>query len=150
MPNPPATSAPPSLLRRLAAILYDTLLLIALWLAVNALLFALTGGKLAAPERPDWLLSVQRLALLGVPVWFFVWFWMHGGQTLGMRAWRLRLEEVNGGPVRLNQAAMRCLAALISFAALGLGYLWVLADPEKRSWHDRFSGTRLVLVPKGR
>lgn len=127
---------------------YDGLLLVALLFAVNAVLLALSGGRLAAPDRPDWLLHAQRLALAGVTFWFFAWFWMHGGQTLGMRAWRLRLEGKNGRALSLDQVSKRSFAALVSFAALGLGYLWMLADREKLTWHDRFSGTRLVLVPK--
>ncbi len=130
--------------------LYDGLLLVALWFAVNALLLALSGGRLAAADRPDWLLYIQRLVLVGVTFGFFAWFWMHGGQTLGMRAWRLRLEGEDKGTIDLAQATKRCLAAVISFALLGLGYLWMLVDREKRTWHDRFSGTHLVLVPKDR
>ena len=129
---------------------YDVLLLVALWFSVNAALLALSGGRLVAADRPDWLLHAQRLVLFGVSFWFIAWFWMHGGQTLGMRAWRLRLESENGGAIGLAQAAKRSLAALISLAAFGLGYLWMLADREERTWHDRFSGTRLVLVPKDR
>lgn len=149
MTNLPSASATPGLLRRIAAMLYDGLLLVALWFAMNTLLLVLSGGRLADADRPDWLLYVQRLVLTGVTFGFFAWFWMHGGQTLGMRAWRLRLEDELGGPISLNQAAKRSLAALISFAALGLGYFWVLVDRENRSWHDRYSGTRLVLVAKG-
>lgn len=150
MTNQPTASVTPGLPRRLAALFYDGFLLVALWFAMNALLLALSSGRLAAADRPDWLLYVQRLVLAGVTFCFFAWFWRHGGQTLGMRAWRLRLEGQNGGAISLDQAAKRSLAALISFAALGLGYFWVLVDREGRSWHDRLSGTRLVLVPKGR
>jgi len=73
---------------------------------------------------------------------------VHGGQTLGMRVWRLRLYALHGGPVEPKQAALRLLAAPFSIAVLGLGYIWVLIDRERRTWHGRISGTRLVLLPQ--
>jgi uncharacterized RDD family membrane protein YckC len=135
--------------RRLAAMIYDTLLLVALWLTTVALLMMLTGGRLAAADRSLWLLVTEQLALLAVTWGFFAWFWTHGGQTLGMRAWRLRLVDQNGGPVSLAQASRRMLAALLSLATAGLGYFWMLIDRERCTWHDRLSGTRVIVVPKG-
>lgn len=142
----PMLNAP--LWRRLAAMLYDSLLLVALWMTVVALLMLLSGGRLAAEERPAWLLVAEQLALLTVTWGFFAGFWTHGGQTLGMRAWRLKLTDTTGGPVRLTNASLRMLTALLSLAVCGLGYLWVLVDREHLAWHDRLSGTRVVLLPK--
>jgi uncharacterized RDD family membrane protein YckC len=89
-----------------------------------------------------------QLYLLLIAFAFFGWFWVHGGQTLGMRAWRLRLVSADGGPVSWKQAAIRFAAALLSWSCLGLGFFWALIDREKRAWHDRLSGTRLILLPK--
>ena len=140
------TSAP--LWRRLAAIAYDTLLLIALWFATAALLLLLSGGQLTAPDRPLWLLAAEQGALVAVTWGFFVWFWTHGGQTLGMRAWRLKLVTEYGGPVSLPAANRRLLAAVLSFGAAGLGFIWILLDRERCAWHDRLSGTRVIVLPK--
>jgi len=134
--------------RRLAALAYDFLLVIALWFFVGALMLLLSGGRLSSPDRPAWLLVLFQCTLLLTAWLFFAWFWTHGGQTLGMRAWRLKLVGIDGGPVRWRQAIVRFVAAVFSAAALGLGFLWVLIDPERRSWHDHLSGTRIVLVPK--
>jgi uncharacterized RDD family membrane protein YckC len=144
--------APPTagLLRRLAALLYDSLLLLALWFATSALVLAVSGGLLSQADRPLWLLYVLRTCLLLVTFLFWAGFWTHGGQTLGMRAWRLKLVNDQGGPVSWPQAAWRCLAALLSLAPLGLGYLWILIDREQCAWHDRLSGTRVVVLPKAR
>jgi len=136
------------LLRRLAAILYDSLLLSALWFAVATALLALSGGRLSAPDRPLWLLYVFRATLLLVTFLFFGWFWTRGGQTLGMRAWRLKVIADREQPLTWTQAARRFAAAGLSWAALGLGFLWVTVDSEKRAWHDRLSGTRVVVLPK--
>ena len=128
--------------------LYDGLLLIALWFAVAALVLMLSGGRMAEPDRSEWLILALRGALLLSTYGFFAGFWMHGGQTLGMRAWRMKLVTRNGQPISLSQSACRFAAAALALAAFGLGYLWVLIDREKLAWHDRLSGTRLVLVPK--
>lgn len=148
MPENPPTLPAPGLLRRLAAMVYDGLLLVALWFAATAVLLAASGGRLADPDRPLWLLVTLRAVLLLVAFLFFARFWTRGGQTLGMRAWRLKLVSADGGAVSWAQAARRFAAALLSLVAFGLGFLWVLVDREKRAWHDRLSGTRLVLLPK--
>ena len=158
------TDSSPGFARRCAALAYDSLLLAALWLAVSALVLALSGGWLAEPNRPLWLVYVLRATLVLVTGLFFVNFWTHGGQTLGMRAWRLRLVSGAGGrktapafpalppsmavagPVSWRQALLRLAAACLSAGALGLGFFWVLIDREQRSWHDRLSGTHLILV----
>lgn len=136
------------LLRRFSAILYDSLLLTALWFAVATAFLAMSGGRLSAPDRPLWLLYAFRATLLLVTFLFFGWFWTRGGQTLGMRAWRLKVVADTGRPLTWAQAGRRFVAAGLSWAALGLGFWWVSFDREKLAWHDRFSGTRIVVLPK--
>jgi hypothetical protein len=79
---------------------------------------------------------------------FYGWFWTHGGQTLGMRTWRLRLVRADGGPITWHITAIRFGSALLALAPLGLGLWWALFDKDKRAWHDRLSGTRLIVTPK--
>lgn len=139
-----AKTAAPGLLRRLAAIFYDWLLLTGVMIVAALPLVWILGG---APA--NWVAQAAfRIYLLGITYGFFAWFWTHGGQTLGMRVWRLRVVSCSGGPVSWRQATWRFLAALVSLACLGLGFLWVMHDRERRAWHDRLSGTRLELVPK--
>ena len=88
------------------------------------------------------------LALLATWALFYLWFWTHGGQTLGMRAWRIRLLSAEGATVGLGRALLRLGAAAISTLPLGLGHLWLLLDRDRLAWHDRLSGTRLVLLAK--
>ena len=80
---------------------------------------------------------------------FYAWFWTHGGQTLGMQAWKLRLQRLDGGPVSLWQALLRFLAAFPSLLLFGLGMLWMLVDRERMTWHDRVSESVIVRLPKG-
>ncbi len=139
----PATGAAtaPSLPRRLAACLYDGLILVAVEMLAAGAWVAATGAA-AAPGSFGF-----QLYVLAVALGFFTAFWTRG-ETLGMRAWRLRVVGPDGRPPAWPRALGRAGAALLSWAAFGLGFLWVLADPERRAWHDRLSGTRLVLVSR--
>ena len=137
---------PTGLLRRLASIMYDTLL-------ICGVVFVAALPLPLIPEGAREHLLIQlstQVYLIGVVLLFFSWFWTHGGQTLGMRAWRLRIERDDGGPVGWSQAVRRFFAAGLSWAPCGLGFLWSLFDPDKLTWHDRLSGTRLVVLPKMR
>jgi len=133
-----------SLLRRLASILYD-LLVVSAVLLIAALPVVLLAQETLS-TRPGRLLFQGYL--LSVVFVFFGWFWVHGGQTLGMRAWRLQLTNTAGGGVSWKQAVLRFGAALLSWLPAGLGFLWVLMDREGCAWHDRLSGTRLQSVAK--
>jgi len=90
---------------------------------------------------------VQSLLFLELFL-FFVWSWVYRGQTLGMMAWRLRVEADDGSPLRLLQATTRFFGALLSFLPLGLGQLWILVHPDRRSWSDLMSSSRVVVVPR--
>ncbi|MEP5766630.1 MAG: RDD family protein [Halieaceae bacterium] len=142
----------PGLLRRLAAIVYDTCLVLPLVMLVIALAtglqIAITGeqGELdySATLHP---LIVQLLALCSVSL-FFGYFWRLKGQTLGMQAWRIKLRVIDGSELSYWQVLLRCLGAALSLAAAGAGYWWCLFDRNGRCWHDYLSGTELELLPK--
>jgi uncharacterized RDD family membrane protein YckC len=140
-----ANAAAPGLLRRLAAIFYDAWLVAAIVL-LGAMLDTLARAMFEAHGFTT-RLPLQAYLLLA-PAFFFAWFWTHGGQTLGMRAWRLQLVAVDGGEVGWPQAWLRVGGAWLSLLCLGLGYLWIWIDPERLAWHDRLSGTRLVIRAK--
>jgi uncharacterized RDD family membrane protein YckC len=137
-----------SLARRLAAMFYDGLLLVAILMIATALLLPLTGGEAINAADHPWLESAYRLLLAGLVVLFFGTFWTRRGQTLGMLSWRLRVEREDGSMLTWGDTTKRLAAALLSWLPLGLGYLWILIDREGRAWHDRLSRTRVVLLPK--
>ena len=146
MHKPPLTTPlpPAGLARRLAALVYDALLLLAL-LFVATLPWALAArGELLAPLAR----AAYQLYLVAVSGVFFGWFWMHGGQTLGMRAWRIRLTADDGDRVTAKTAAIRFGVGVISLAALGLGFWWSLFARDGKTWHDRAARTRMEVVPK--
>ena len=130
-------------LRRFAAIVYDSLLLFSVLFFATLVLLLFTGGRAIPPNEP-----LYTTYLIGVSFLYFGWFWTHGGQTLGMRAWRLRIESDTGGPVSWKLALVRFGSAIVSWVPLGAGYLWMLIDRRGLAWHDRLSGTTVVLIPK--
>ncbi len=132
------------LLRRLAAILYDALLVGALLFLATVPFIAVRGGE--PVEVGD--NAVYRIVLVLLIYGFFVGFWTRSGRTLGMQSWGLQLETMDGGKPTLATASVRFIAAIVSWIPCGLGFLWQLWDREKLTWHDRISGTRLVHYPK--
>lgn len=140
-----ANAVTPGLARRLAAIFYDAWLIVALWLIGATVDFAIQSA-IGSAEDP--LRLPLQAFILASPFLFYGWFWTHGGQTLGMRAWRMKLLDDHGQPVTWRRSVMRVAAAFVSALALGLGYLWMLGDKQRLTWHDRWSGTRLVLLKR--
>jgi uncharacterized RDD family membrane protein YckC len=122
---------------------YEFLLLLAV-LAVGLLLPYILLGALAKVAVVPWVHRAHFFLLLGL---YFVGFWLHGGQTLAMKTWRIKLIDKNGGPLRPMQALLRYLAAWPS-VCLGIGLLWRFVDPNKQFLHDRIAGTRLESVKK--
>ncbi|MDP3848221.1 MAG: RDD family protein [Pseudomonas sp.] len=141
--------------RRLAAMAYDTLLSLALLMVVTfaylmclKLIYGETQLKAmtdAGALNGDPLLSTLLLFSLFA---FFAKFWTHNGQTLGMQVWGVRVQNANGSAIDLWQALLRFLLAIISFLCFGLGFIWMLFDKQKRSWHDIYSGSCMVQLPK--
>ena len=145
----------PGLFRRLIALFYDSLLLFALSLCCVALIIAIRVGiegtaSISDGERA--ISGIWRLPTFILVVFacshFYIYFWTKSGQTLGMQTWKLRLDNPDNKRVTLKQAYIRCLASIFSASIFGLGYLWVLFGKDKLSWHDKISGTHLVLLPK--
>lgn len=132
-----ATPAP-ALLRRLASMVYELLLVIAL-LFIAALAYSL----LRNPQAPGGMIFFQIYLLL-VVAGYFIWFWTHGGRTLAMKTWRLRVVSADRGPVSPKQAALRFVLALLGIGCLGIGILWALFDVDGQFLHDRLAGTRLI------
>ena len=136
-------SAPAGLLRRLAAAVYDGLLIIALMAVGSLPMVALNDGEAISPGN-----IVYQIALVGISLLFYTAFWLHGGQTPGMRVWRLHLVSVDGKALSGRQVLLRYCAAWISLLACGLGFLWILVDNKNRAWHDQWSGSQVIVTPR--
>jgi uncharacterized RDD family membrane protein YckC len=129
------------LLLRLAALAYDGLLLFGLLFVFTLLVLLARGGRAIGAETV-WF----EACLVLVAVFFCAGFWVRGGQTLGMRAWRIRVVTSGGGPVTWPRAIVRFFAGWLVALPGGVGYWWALFDRQRRCWHDRLSGTRVVRV----
>nr|CAA6829604.1 MAG: FIG023103: Predicted transmembrane protein [uncultured Thiotrichaceae bacterium] len=139
---------PAGFMRRLGAIFYDSMLFGISVLLIGSVISSVAGHFLGYETVDVGTLFSKMLFIIQVGMLFllFGWFWTHGGQTLGMRAWKIRIVTNNGGQLNWQQSFFRFAAALFSWAAFGVGFLIAIFDPEKKGWHDRFSKTRLVRI----
>ncbi|WP_045465354.1 RDD family protein [Vibrio hyugaensis] len=156
-----STTLPPAgLFRRLAALFYDMLIILAIEMmaagVVMAIVFALNAaGLLSYGEYADAadmlgkhpvLSPLFTLYLAAVWVYFFVFFWTRAGQTLGMRAWKMQIRDSkDGSAISVTQALIR-----LATSGFGLANLTVPIDPQKRGFHDIWAKTEVVVLPKAK
>lgn len=133
------TAAAAGLLRRLASLVYESLMVLALLLVASLLFLLASPDAAATAARP--LFQAYLLAVIGI---YFTWFWTHGGQTVAMRAWRLRVMRRDGSPLSWRDAWLRFLLAAPSLGLGGLGVLWALVDRDGQFLHDRLASTMVV------
>ncbi len=127
-----ANSAPLHL--RLLAMLYDALIVLAIWVLTVVVLVTAAGNAVSG----FWV----QLLLLTQAYAFFVFFWTRRGQTLGMLAWRLRVAH-GDAPISLRQAHLRIVGGILSLACLGLGHIWMLFGRRGRTWPDMLSRSNI-------
>ena len=138
----PAPAPRPGILRRLAAMAYEILLLSGV-LAVTLVLPHLLIGAFAHRVATPVVLWAHLFIVLLV---YCLGFWCYGGQTLAMKTWHLRLLTRSGAPLRPTQALLRYLLCWPSLGFGGIGIAWALVDRDRQFLHDRLAGTRLVSV----
>lgn len=158
-------AASPGVLRRIAALVYDSMLVTALLMGATALVLPLTAGE--AVPTSGLAAAAFRLYLVAILFAFFTWCWVRGGQTLGMRAWRLRVQNRDGTAIGWRRAGARWAGALLIWGGLALAALasqrngWLLftgpplaalflvslGGRRRPAWHDALAGTRVQLDP---
>jgi uncharacterized RDD family membrane protein YckC len=161
-PSRGAELVTPGLARRMACFVYEGVLLFGVLMIASYLFSSLTQQRHALVGRHG--LQAFLFVVLGI---YFVWFWSHGGQTVAMKAWHLRLVTASGGAVSQARALARytlawlwfvpaLLALYLSpirsvpamFAVITVGVLTYAAlarlHPQRQFWHDAACGTRLV------
>jgi len=129
--------------RRLASMLYESLLLLGV-LSVAFMLPHLALGMGYEIVLPG---PILFLHLAGVMGFYFVWYWRHGGQTLAMQTWRLRIVSVDGNPPELKQLLLRYALSWPSLLFYGIGLIWAIFDRDRQFLHERLSSTRIIFVP---
>ncbi len=146
-------------MRRLGALFYDCLIVIAIEMMAAGVVIAVLHALLAMgvfsvdpyadvsdllTNHPFWS-PVYTLYLAVVWIYFFVFFWTRAGQTLGMRAWKIQVRNADGSPISATQALIR-----LATSGFGLANLTVPFDPKKRGFHDIWAKTQVVVLPKVR
>lgn len=130
------------LFRRLMAIFYDIFLLTAILFLATALVNATNSGE-AIDQEKNYIVFLD-IYLGSIIFFYFGWFWTHGGQTLGMKTWKIKLISNNSQLIGWKRVVIREMTAVISWLFLGLGFIWSIFDKQKRSWHDITSKTTLI------
>lgn len=130
----------PGLFRHLAIIIYDSLLLLALLFLATAIVLPFNSGEAFSSSQ-----YLFPLYLLAICFFFYGWFWTHGGQTLGMKTWKIKVLTIDKQPLNWIQAFKRFCLALVSWLFMGLGFLWKLIDKNNYTWHDHLSKTALFF-----
>lgn len=128
--------------RRVLALCYEFILLLGVWFVVSLLFHLVFRDPNAAYFRP--LFQFYLLSIGGI---YFTWFWTHGGQTLAMQTWRMKLvsiETTGDDRVTVQQAVKRYVMAVIGISFFGIGLWWALFDRDRQFLHDRLAHTRIV------
>jgi len=134
--------------RRLAALLYDALLLAALLMTFTGGALFFTHGAAVVPATAGAWIYLYRLGLLAVIAGYYLLNWLRSGQTLGMRAWHIRAVTDLGRPLAFKTAALRMIYGVLAWTPAALGVLWLYVDPDHIAIHDRLSRTRVVHLAR--
>lgn len=150
---PEAVPAP--LWRRLAAAFYDLLPLLAL-LFIGTVVAMVLAWAFVHTERIDlvlrqgWPHLLLQVWLAALMIGYYAWSWHRGGQTIGMKAWGLHVQHLQGQRLGFWQAVLRCVLSWLSVLLLGAGFWWAINDTHRRTWHDLMTRSWMVYRPKAR
>jgi uncharacterized RDD family membrane protein YckC len=134
--------------RRVAALVYDLLLLAALLMIFTGGALFFTHGAAVVPATAGAWVYAYRAGLIGVIGGYYLINWLRSGQTLGMRAWRLRVVTEEGRPLALKAAVLRAVFGALAWMPAALGVLWLYVDPDHLALHDRWSKTRVIHLAR--
>lgn len=132
--------------RRLASLLYESLLLLGVLAAGFMLPYLAIGLAFNSGIREDfaWIQWLHIVLLLGL---YFVHYWRRGGQTLAMQTWGIRVvDATQDRPPELKRALARYLLSWPSLLFCGVGLFWALFDRDRQFLHDRLAGTRVIRI----
>jgi len=129
----------PGFWRRTVSLLYESLLLLAVLMIASFIFHLIFRDINASYFRP-----LYQFYLAIVMGYYFTWFWTHGGQTLSMQTWKMRIVTIDGNNLDKQKATIRYLLALIGILFFGIGIFWALFDRDHQFLHDRLAGTQII------
>ncbi len=127
--------------RRTLCLIYDFLLFLAIWFVASLIFIMIVQDTNFAYFKP--IYQFYSLSVIGI---YFIWFWTHGGQTLAMQTWKMRVVAKNGTTLSMKQAITRYIFAVIGITSFGIGIIWALFDRDQQFLHDRLAGTRIIKI----
>ncbi len=130
----------PGFFRHLAIVFYDALLLLALLFLAAALVLPFNSGEAFSSSS-----IIFPFYLMAVSFFYYGWFWTHGGQTLGMKTWKVKIQTFDNTPLSWKHVFIRFFSALISWF-FALGFFWKMIDKKNQTWHDHLSKTALFSL----
>ena len=133
---------PAGFLKRVLALVYDSLLIGAIVLVLSLLLVFVNGGY---PESGSFVSFIQFFILVFAGPIFYSYFWLaNKGQTTGMQAWKIQLVTIDETELNIKKTLLRCLISTISFVCFGLGYFWIFYNKNNLSWSDILTKTKVI------
>ena len=133
---------PAGFLKRVLALVYDSLLIGAIVLVLSLLLVFVNGGY---PESGSFVSFIQFFILVFAGPIFYSYFWLaNKGQTTGMQAWKIQLVTIDETELNIKKTLLRCLISTISFVCFGLGYFWIFYNKNNLSWSDILTNTKVI------
>ncbi len=132
---------PAPIYKRLFALLYDSLLVLAILFVATFLALLINKGESYGPNHFGFLTY-----LISSASFYFLWCWTKSGQTLGMKAWKLKLKTCSLNRLTLKQASLRLLCGTFCLLFFGIGLLWCLFDKNKQSLADRLCDTKTICT----
>lgn len=127
--------------RRTLCLIYDFLLFLAIWFVASLIFIMIVQDINFAYFKP--IYQFYSLSVIGI---YFIWFWTHGGQTLAMQTWKMRVVAKDGTALSMKQAITRYIFAVIGITSFGIGIIWALFDRDQQFLHDRLAGTRIIKI----
>jgi uncharacterized RDD family membrane protein YckC len=135
---------------RLVAYIVDSIIIGVVIVAVSILLGIVMAGAAASDAAGAavggallWLVVILVVSLA-----YFPWFWARGGQTPGMKMFRLRVvRDADGGPVSGMSAFLRLIGFWVNSVVFYIGFIWIFVDKRRRGWHDLIAGTVVIEQP---
>ena len=135
------TESTATLRTRLASMIYELLLVVAVLFIASFLFIRLAGNA-----QNGWKQLLYQIYLIGVLFAYFSAFWLRSGQTLAMKTWRIKLVNLDGKLIPLQQAGLRFVLALFGVGFFGASIIWAWFDRDRQFLHDRLAKTRLIHV----